>query len=78
MYLYRLKGAIAPLIIHELQIQIDAEANLVLQEDPLHFKQAGALPHYCFLVRQGLNKRFLDKYIGGDGAVECDLGSQQI
>jgi len=70
LYLNMLEDTIDPLITHELETQIDGDGNLLLQEDLLHFQQDGAPPHYFLLVRQWLNERFPDKWIGRRGAIE--------
>lgn len=70
LYLNMLEETIDNLITHELETQIDAEGNLVLQEDLLSFQQDGAPPHYFGPVRHWLNERFPDRWIGRRGAIE--------
>lgn len=70
LYLNMLEEAIDPLITHELETQVDAEGNSILQEDLLTFQQDGAPPHYFLPVRQWLNDRFPDKWIGRRGPIE--------
>lgn len=50
LYLTILEKITDTLITVELETQIVADGNLVLQEDLLQFKQDGDLPHY-FLIQ---------------------------
>jgi len=46
------------------------------QEKRIHFQQDGAPPHYLGEVREYLNTRFPDRWIGRDRQTEGDPGSR--
>ncbi|XP_050295593.1 uncharacterized protein LOC126735594 isoform X2 [Anthonomus grandis grandis] len=69
LYLHLLEDVIDPLITTELENQV----GNILQENELHFQQDGATPHYFRPVREWLNNRFPNQWIGRRGPIECGL-----
>jgi len=70
LYLHLLENVIDPLITESLENQTDQHGNLLLDEQALFFQQDGAPPHYALPVRNWLNERFPDRWIGRRGAIE--------
>lgn len=78
LYLNLLENVIDPLITQSLESQVDEEDNPLLDEQNLHFQQDGAPPHYALHVRQWLDQRYPDKWIGRRGALEWPARSPDL
>lgn len=70
LYHDMLDNQIQPLIIHELENQLDEHGEQVLDENLLHFQQDGAPPHFTGPVRAWLNDNYPDHWIGRRGPIE--------
>lgn len=70
LYAEMLETAIEPLIVQELENQMNLDGNPNLTEDLLHFQQDGAPPHYVRPVRQWLDDHYPDRWIGRRGPIE--------
>ena len=69
-YLQMLETVIEPLIIEALENQRGADGNPYLNENLLHFQQDGAPAHYVLPVRQWLDNRYPNQWIGRRGPIE--------
>lgn len=78
IYLDLLENIIDPLIVDALENQRDEEGNLILSEELLYFQQDGAPPHYRITVRQWLNDRFPNRWIGRRGPIEWPARSPDL
>lgn len=78
LYLNLLENVIDPLITQSLESQVDEEDNPLLDEQNLHFQLDGAPPHYALHVRQWLDQRYPDKWIGRRGALEWPARSPDL
>lgn len=68
---YCVLECIDPSIKKEVENQKrDEISNAMINDELLHFKQDGTSPHYARTIRDWLNKRFLQRWIGRRGPIE--------
>lgn len=77
-YLEMLDTTIQPLIVEEIENQLDIDGNRNLNENLIHFQQDGAPPHYVLPVRQFLNDAFPGQWIGRRGPIEWPARSPDL
>lgn len=61
---------IQPLIVEQIENQLDINGGRNLNEELIHFQHDGAPPHYVLPVRQYLNDNFPEQWIGRRGPIE--------
>ena len=78
IYLDMLETQIAPLIEEAIETQEDEDGNPNLDPNLIYFQQDGAPPHYTLAVRQWLNGRFANRWIGRRGTIEWPARSPDL